>query len=67
MEAVILAKTEVPSISREYADKNEELNSEMICHKLDFIEEKRERARIRAANYQHAVAQYYNSKVCIRK
>ena len=52
---------EVPSYRITYYDP--ESNQDLLLESLDFIDEKREEANLRAAAYRHRVAQYYNEKV----
>ena len=63
VEAVIPAEVEVPSQQRGICQEDAELNEELLIHKLDMIEERRENAAVRVQNYQQAVTRYYDSNV----
>jgi hypothetical protein len=60
-EAVIPVELEVPSHRVTYYDPAS--NQDLLLESLDFIDEKREEADLRAASYRHRVAKYYNGKV----
>ena len=61
MEVVIPVELEVPSHRITYYDP--ESNQNLLLESLDFIDEKREEASLRAAVYRHRVTKYYNEKV----
>ena len=52
---------EVPSHRVTHYDPK--TNQDLLLESLDFIDEKREEADLRAASYRHRVARYYNRKV----
>ena len=62
-EAVVPAEIGVPTLRRQLAFENESQNQEMLNDSLDLLDERRDQALIRMANYQQSVAKYYNSKV----
>lgn len=67
LEAVIPAKTSVPSMRRTTCPNNPDLNDQMLQDNMDLIEERRDQAMIRVQNYQQAAAHFYNSKIKIRR
>lgn len=60
-EAVIPLELEVPSHWVTYYDPKS--NQNLLLESLDFIDEKCEKANLRAAAYRHRAAKYYNEKV----
>ena len=60
-EAVIPMELEVPSHRVTYYDPK--TNQNLLLESLDFVDEKREEANLRATAYRHRVARYYNEKV----
>ena len=63
-EAVIPIELEVPSHRVTYYDPK--TNQNLLLESLDFVDEKREEADLRAAFHRLRVARYYNKKVRTR-
>ena len=63
-EAVILLETNFPTLKTSSFCPNG--NNELLEKSLDLIEEKRERAMVQLAYYQHKLKQGYDSKVKLR-
>ncbi|KFK32352.1 hypothetical protein AALP_AA6G230500 [Arabis alpina] len=66
-ECVIPSEVTYPGQRRRLLPENEELNDSLLFDELDFLNERRDQALIRIANYQNAAARYYNSKVRERR
>ena len=60
-EAMIPVEVEVPSHRRVHF--NEAENEKLQLEALDFLDEKREEARLRVSAYQQRIARHFNSKV----
>jgi hypothetical protein len=64
MEAVIPTESEVPTARHELTTEMQ--NWEDMCHELDTVDERRERASIRMAAYQQCLAKHYNKNARTR-
>ena len=60
-DAVIPAEIRIPSHRTAYFDKAE--NASLIASNLDFVEEKRAKAELKVAIYQHRVSDLYDKRV----
>ena len=60
-EAVIHTEVSLPTIKTLVAEKGK--NDQQLAHNLDLVEEQREIAALRLANYQNQVAAYFNKRV----
>ena len=58
---MIPVEIEVPSHKRIHFNQDE--NEEMQLEALDFLDERREEAKLRIAAYQQRIARHFNSKV----
>ena len=63
-EAVILLETGFPTLRTSLF--NPSSNNELLEKSLDFIEERRESAKVQLAYYQHKLKQGYNANVKLR-
>ena len=64
MEAVIPSESEVPTAR--YELMTDEANWENMCHELDTIDERREKALLRISAYQQSIAKHYNKNIRTR-
>ncbi|CAL8991898.1 unnamed protein product [Prunus brigantina] len=64
-EAVIPTEIELPTIRTMVVDGKD--NDQQIAHNLDLVEEHREVAALRLANYQNQVANYFNKRINPRR
>ncbi|XP_060972410.1 uncharacterized protein LOC133038318 [Cannabis sativa] len=64
MEVVIPTESEVPTARHELTTEMQ--NWEDMCHELDTVDERRERASIRMAAYQQCLAKHYNKNARTR-
>ena len=64
MEAVIPTESEVPTARYELT--TDEVNWENMCHELDNIDEKRDKALLRISTYQQSIARHYNKNIRTR-
>ena len=64
MEAVIPTESEVPTARYELT--TDEVNWENMCHELDNIDEKRDKALLRISTYQQSIAKHYNKNIRTR-
>ncbi|XP_057789181.1 uncharacterized protein LOC131006011 [Salvia miltiorrhiza] len=64
MEAVIPTEGEVPTARHELTTNNG--NQKAMCHELDLLDEKRNKANIRLASYQQSIARHYNKHIRTR-
>ena len=59
MEAVIPTESEVPTARYELT--TDQVNWENMCHELENIDEKRDKALLRISTYQQSIAKHYNN------
>ncbi|XP_057775328.1 uncharacterized protein LOC130994298 [Salvia miltiorrhiza] len=64
MEAVIPTENEVPTARHELT--TDDGNQEVMCHELDLLDEKRNKANIRLASYQQSIARHYDTHIRTR-
>ena len=63
-EAVISLETDFPTLRT--SSFNPSSNNELLEKSLDFIEERKESAKVQLAYYQHKLKQSYNTNVKLR-
>ena len=63
-EAVIPLETDFPTLRT--SSFNPSSNNELLEKSLDFIEERKESAKVQLAYYQHKLKQSYNTNVKLR-
>ncbi|BFG17096.1 hypothetical protein CerSpe_033700 [Prunus speciosa] len=64
-EAVIPTEIGLPTVRTLVVESND--NEQKLAHNLDLLEEQRETAALRLANYQNQAANYFNKRVRQRK